>query len=107
MVPTYLRYGTNRREPEKIIKKKHQHEQQREMRDEDDHGGPDDEDGLLGQNAGGAAPGYCACLSVAYYRPYFDVDTDEVAARLRAAMAKPDGAGPEDGARPQHVPNPE
>ena len=23
----------------------------------------------------------------------------------RAAMAKPDGAGPEDGARPQHVPN--
>ena len=25
----------------------------------------------------------------------------------RAAMAKPDGAGPEDGARPQHVPNPE
>ena len=76
------------------------------MRDEDDHGGPDDEDGLLGQNAGGAAPGYCACLSVAYYRPYFDVDTDEVAARLRAALffcnepfgatlrGKPDAYGP-------------
>lgn len=104
MVPPTVRYKSE--EPEKLLKKKHQHEQLREMRDEDDHGGPDDEDGLLGQNAGGAAPGYCACLSVAYYRPYFDVDTDEVAARLRAALffcnepfgatlrGKPDAYGP-------------
>lgn len=52
--------------------------------------------------------GICACFSVAYYRPYFDVDTDQVKDRLlRAAMptkndppfleiirAKPDAYGP-------------
>jgi len=77
--------------------------------------GSDDIDALLADDledggGGGAAPrpgGACACFSVAYYRPYFDVDTDEVAARLKAALVfcsgdtflatirgKPDAYGP-------------
>jgi len=69
-----------------------------------------DLDGLLGEDLEGGAsarPGTCACFSVAYYRPYFDVDTDEVAARLKASLVfcqgdpflstirgKPDAYGP-------------
>ncbi|KAJ8605141.1 hypothetical protein CTAYLR_000474 [Chrysophaeum taylorii] len=50
----------------------------------------------------------CACLSVEYYRPFFDINTDEVVARIRYALVfcgtgspfldvvreKPDAYGP-------------
>lgn len=52
--------------------------------------------------------GMCACLSVEYYRPYFDINTDEVVSRVKQALvvcdpnaqfldvvrAKPDAYGP-------------
>lgn len=57
-----------------------------------------------GDTTGG---GMCACMSIAYYRPFFDVDTDEVVGRLKAALLffahepflavvrnKPDAYGP-------------
>ena len=79
----------------------------------------DDVDGLLGDGEGtgefgaqapgtaGGGGGVCACMSIAYYRPFFDVDTDEVVGRLKAALLffaaepfltvvrnKPDAYGP-------------
>jgi len=74
------------------------------------HDEDDDISGLLADEAGETAPratGCLACLSVSYYRPYFDVDTDEVVARVKASVlfchgepffgvvrAKPDAYGP-------------
>lgn len=59
------------------------------------------------QGPGAGAGGLCSCLSIAYYRPFFDVDTDEVLGRLKAALLfcnaepflsvlrnKPDAYGP-------------
>ena len=59
------------------------------------------------QGPGAGAGGMCSCLSIAYYRPFFDVDTDEVLGRVRAALLfchsepflrvlrnKPDAYGP-------------
>ena len=60
-----------------------------------------------GAGPGAGAGGMCSCLSIAYYRPFFDVDTDEVLGRVRAALLfchsepfirvlrnKPDAYGP-------------
>lgn len=55
----------------------------------------DEEVGLLAKPGSDAAvvddtvvqpSSFCGCFSVAFYRPYFDVDTNQVSARLRKAM---------------------
>lgn len=57
------------------------------------HHDEDDSDGLLEEGrrppASGGMLGFgglCACLSVEYYQPYFDVDTDEVLNRIKYAL---------------------
>lgn len=42
---------------------------------------------------GGGLFGLCACFSVEYYQPYFDVNTDEVAARIKYALVSFGGSG--------------
>ena len=52
----------------------------------------DEDDELLAEEgrpkpAPGLLGGLCACFSVEYYRPYFDVDTEDVLLRLKSALS--------------------
>ena len=61
--------------------------------DEDDELLGASEEGGVSSSFKGSSGGMCACLSVEYYRPFFDVDTEEVLARLKHALFFC-GAGP-------------
>ena len=64
------------------------------MRDQDDMDNARDNDGLISGSPRGSGGKkekdegmpFCGCLSIKYYQPFFDVDTKDIADRIKASI---------------------